>query len=90
MPEVFVTAILAEIPEGRPVIEMLNCGHPPPLLLSGGTGKFVEPADPGLPLGLARLRTCSRETASVELGYGDRLLLYTDGISEARNNSGDF
>ncbi len=90
MPEEFVTAILAEIPEGRPVVEMLNCGHPPPLLLSGGNGKFVEPADPGLPLGLARLRTRSRETASVELGNGDRLLIYSDGISEARNNSGDF
>lgn len=89
-PEEFVTAILVEIPGDRPVMELLNCGHPAPLLLSAGTGKFIEPADPGLPLGLARLCSCTRETTTVELGPADRVLLYTDGISEARDKAGEF
>lgn len=88
--EEFVTAILAEIPTSWAAVELLNCGHPPPLLLSAGTAKLIEPADPGLPLGLARLRACTRETTTLDLGQTDRLLLYTDGISEARDKSGDF
>lgn len=88
--EEFVTAILAEFPTTWAAVELLNCGHPPPLLLSAGSGKLIEPDDPGLPLGLARLRACTRETTTIELGAADRLLFYTDGISEARDKSGDF
>jgi serine phosphatase RsbU (regulator of sigma subunit) len=88
--EEFVTAILAEFPDDGLAMELLNCGHPPPLLLSGGTGKFLEPADPGLPLGLAQLQTCVREPATFGLAAGDRVLFYTDGISEARSRSGAF
>jgi hypothetical protein len=88
--EEFVTAVLAELPEDGLAMELLNCGHPPPVLLSGGTGKFLEPADPGLPLGLAQLLTCPREPMTFGLAPGDRVLFYTDGISEARSRSGAF
>jgi serine phosphatase RsbU (regulator of sigma subunit) len=87
----FVTAVLAEVKGGGPAIEILNCGHPPPLLLSGGALRYIEPAEPGLPLGLAELLAVGpRMTSTVVLGPDERLLFYTDGISEARDKSGNF
>lgn len=88
--EEFVTAVLAQIRAGGSRIEILNCGHPPPLLISGPAGRFIEPQDVGLPLGLGQLTTASRDLDIVALCPGDQMLFYTDGISEARDRSGDF
>jgi serine phosphatase RsbU (regulator of sigma subunit) len=87
--EEFVTAVLAQITCG-PTIEILNCGHPPPLLVSGGAAHFIDPPEAGLPLGLSQLAASPRKTGSLRLGPGDRMLFYTDGISEARDKSGRF
>jgi sigma-B regulation protein RsbU (phosphoserine phosphatase) len=65
-------------------IEVCNAGHPPPLLI--GRGK-VKPIDPtGLPLGAF----CDVQFAThqVQVEPGQAILLYTDGLSEARDNSG--
>ncbi|HWG63228.1 MAG TPA: PP2C family protein-serine/threonine phosphatase [Streptosporangiaceae bacterium] len=88
--EEFVTAVLAQITGGGSRIEVLNCGHPPPLLLSPATARFIEPEQPGLPLGLSHLAVFPRHVTATALGQGDRLLFYTDGISEARDRSGAF
>ena len=88
--EEFVTAVLAEIPARGPVVTILNCGHPPPVLVSGGRQQFIETASPGLPLGLEELLVSARETTTVSLGASGRILFYTDGISEARDSSGQF
>jgi sigma-B regulation protein RsbU (phosphoserine phosphatase) len=71
-------------PDGR--VELCNAGHPPPLHLHGGS---LDPiARTGLPLGAMRRSTfVSRE---IRLAPGDRLILYTDGVTEARSASGDF
>jgi serine phosphatase RsbU (regulator of sigma subunit) len=88
--EEFVTAVMAEIdPEGTE-IRLLNCGHPPPLLLSGGLAQPAEPLEASLPLGLACLAPGERKEHTVAFGPGDRMLFYTDGISEARDKSGAF
>jgi len=88
--EEFVTAVLAEIPEDGSVVEILNCGHPPPLLLTGGAARLLEPREAGLPLGLAQFADGPRELSTVTVGPGERLLFYTDGIGEARDKSGQF
>jgi Stage II sporulation protein E (SpoIIE) len=88
--EEFVTAVLAQIADGGRSVEILNCGHPPPLLLSGGAARFIEPREAGLPLGLAEFAVGPREMSTVGFGPGDRMLFYTDGISEARDKSGEF
>ncbi|HUB42900.1 MAG TPA: PP2C family protein-serine/threonine phosphatase [Streptosporangiaceae bacterium] len=89
--EEFVTAVLAQVPAGQPQIEILNCGHPPPLLLSGAApGRLIEPGEPGLPLGLAQLCPDPRQAAKLDFQPGQRVLFYTDGISEARDNAGVF
>lgn len=88
--EQFVTAILAQVSDDGSAIELLNCGHPAPLLVGDGGSRFIEPAEAGLPLGLAELAAPDRVAATVEFGPGEALLLYTDGISEARDKHGDF
>ncbi len=88
--EQFVTAVLAEVSSDGSKIQLLSCGHPPPLLFAGGTGRFVEPTMPGLPLGLSHLGEFPRDVTTLPFGPGDQLLFYTDGVSEARNIAGDF
>ena len=69
--EEFVTAVLAQISDGRPAIEILNCGHPPPLLLSGHMARFIEPCEacchsawPSCPAGRARAPPSTSARAS--------------------------
>lgn len=86
----FVTAIMAEIAQEGTEIRLLNCGHPAPLLLRGGRARLAEPLEASLPLGLGHLDTTERKEHSAPFGPGDRMLFYTDGISEARDSSGAF
>jgi serine phosphatase RsbU (regulator of sigma subunit) len=85
-----VTAIMAEIAKDGTEIRLLNCGHPSPLLLSGGRARLAEPLEASLPLGLGHLDTTERKEHTAPFGPGDRMLFYTDGISEARDSSGVF
>jgi serine phosphatase RsbU (regulator of sigma subunit) len=69
--------------------ELVCCGHPPPMLLRGGSAAFVAPyAAP--PLGLLDLAEGWCRTSMIPVGDGDQLLLYTDGVSEARDATGRF
>jgi len=87
--EDFVTALLVELgPDGT--LSLVSCGHHPPLLLpSGDDGPrsvLVDTGPPQRPLGLG-------VTGAVETTAwtpGSRLLLYTDGLVEARDGSGAF
>ncbi|MFC7220882.1 PP2C family protein-serine/threonine phosphatase [Streptomyces polyrhachis] len=89
--EAFTTAVLAEITPDRRRIHLLNRGHPAPLLLlSNGIVRVCEPANPALPLGLNHLGTWSDETLEVDFPPGATFVLFTDGLTEARNARGDF
>lgn len=88
--EEFVTAIMAEIAEGGQEMALLNCGHPPPLLLHGARASFAEPPETAPPLGLTRLVAARRKQYGIAFGPGDQMLFYTDGISEARDERGEF
>ncbi len=88
--EEFVTAVLAQISADGCRAEILNCGHPPPLLVRDGEITAVERAEAGLPLGLADLTRETCEVSTISLKQGDRLLFYTDGITEARDKQGAF
>lgn len=86
-PERFVTALLAGFGCGG--ADMVCCGHPPPLLVRGGTASFVE-TFPAPPLGLLDLAEGWCKKFTVAFGSGDTLLMYTDGVTEARNSSGAY
>lgn len=89
--EEFVTAQLIDIPRGCSGGEpqIVCCGHPPPLLLSDGRATFLDVIPPAPPLGLLGLAGHARPSPS-PLGAraGDTVLLYTDGVTEARDRSG--
>jgi serine phosphatase RsbU (regulator of sigma subunit) len=87
-PERFVTALLVNFPSTG-WAELVCCGHPPPLLLRGGSAMFIEP-DAAPPLGLLDLADGWCRTSTIPVGDGDGLLLYTDGVSEARDAAGRF
>jgi sigma-B regulation protein RsbU (phosphoserine phosphatase) len=69
-------------PDGA--IEIVNAGHIPPLLISGGQARGL-PAT-GLPIGLFCAPTHAVET--LRLAPGDSLVVVTDGVTEARDRSG--
>ncbi|WP_181387254.1 PP2C family protein-serine/threonine phosphatase [Streptomyces sp. Act143] len=83
-PEDFVTAVLAEFAPGE--VRLVNCGHPAPIRAGKQVG-LLEPLEPAPPLGLHPRPRLYR----FYLQSGDRLLFYTDGLSEARDaNGADF
>lgn len=87
-PERFVTALLINIAGGS--AELVFCGHPSPLLLRGGSATFIDPCPAAPPLGLLDLADGWCSATLVPFGEGDRLLCYTDGVSEARDGDGRF
>jgi hypothetical protein len=70
--------------------DLVCCGHPPPLLLSGGAATFLGPLPSSPPLGLLDLAEGWCAATTFPFGECDRLLLYTDGVSEARDSAGRF
>ena len=97
-PERFVTALLmnfpvesadGSVPPAGSRAELVCCGHPPPLVVRDNSAAFIEPyAAP--PLGLLDLAEGWCRASMMPVGDGDQLLLYTDGVSEARDADGRF
>ncbi|MEU9082975.1 PP2C family protein-serine/threonine phosphatase [Streptomyces sp. NPDC048357] len=89
--EGFTTCVLGEVPPGAGVLRLLNRGHPEPLLLHGnGELVVLAPAEPALPLGMGELGGWPDRAEEWAFPAGTTLLLYTDGLSEARDRAGDF
>ncbi|MFD7285482.1 PP2C family protein-serine/threonine phosphatase [Streptomyces sp. NPDC059863] len=88
--EGFVTAVIVEFREGEDVVRIANRGHPPPLLIRQDNVLPLDPRTSALPLGLGDLRADEHQVDTYELAVGDRLLLYTDGVIEARDAAGRF
>jgi phosphoserine phosphatase RsbU/P len=79
-PGFYATLVAGRALEGG-AVELVNAGHPAPLLLRDGRVTALEAT--GQPLGL--LCDTSYETRRVELEPGETLLLFTDGFSEAQS-----
>ncbi|MDX3239524.1 PP2C family protein-serine/threonine phosphatase [Streptomyces sp. ME03-5709C] len=90
--ERFVTAAVVEIPDDEPCVRVVSCGHLPPILLHDGTVTTLDVPEPAPPLGLGGLPGTGNGYAPTTFPFvsGDRLLLYTDGVTEARNGAGEF
>ncbi|MET7765435.1 PP2C family protein-serine/threonine phosphatase [Streptomyces sp. NPDC005336] len=88
--ESFVTALLLDVPDDSPIVGMVDCGHPPPLLLHDGKVRLVEVGAPALPLGLVEASERFFQVETFAYEDNDLLVLYTDGVIEARDAFGTF
>ncbi|MCW7940744.1 protein phosphatase [Streptomyces hygroscopicus] len=88
--ERFATSLLVEIPDHDPITRMTSCGHPPPLLLSAGHVVTIPSLHPAPPMGIGATEPDAYTLDVFSFEPGDTLLLYTDGVIEARNSGGRF
>jgi serine phosphatase RsbU (regulator of sigma subunit) len=88
--EQFVTAVLMGVPRDA-IAEVVNCGHPSPLLLRDTEpASGLDPPSRVPPLGVLPPDQVRPPVLSLPLRPGDRILLYTDGAIEARDPAGNF
>lgn len=83
-----VTAWLGILDINTGVVEFVNAGHNPPMLMrSDGKFEFLR-SKPGF--ALAGLENMNYQKNEIRLKKGDKLFLYTDGVTESENSSGEF
>jgi hypothetical protein len=83
----FVTAIMMQLDVDTGVLTWVNRGHHPPVLIRGGRWISTLTCPPAHPMGLDLGLPVTLCQAHLE--PGDRILLYTDGITEMRNARGE-
>ncbi|MFP5369745.1 MAG: PP2C family protein-serine/threonine phosphatase, partial [Actinomycetes bacterium] len=83
----FATAVLARLDLVSGELRWVNAGHPAPLIVRDHQLVYPPPCLSSLSLGLQRGPAVE---CAVQLRAGDRVLLYTDGIVEARSPQGVF
>jgi serine phosphatase RsbU (regulator of sigma subunit) len=82
---------MADLDTSSGLLHWVNAGHPFPLLLRGGKVVKALETDPRPPLGLGHLVSdLPVEVGQEQLEPGDMVLLYTDGVVEARSPEGEF
>lgn len=86
----FITAFAANYDPQTGLLSYTNAGHNPPVLRRAGQPPLLEllDASAGIPLGVDRDH--SWDTVKVQMGTGDLLVLYTDGVTETRNAGGEM
>ncbi|CCH89100.1 Serine phosphatase RsbU, regulator of sigma subunit [Modestobacter italicus] len=83
----FATAAIARLHLDTGQLRWVNAGHPDPLIIRNGAMVSPGTCRPHPPLGL---QTRKAEVCETQLHVGDRVVLYTDGIVEARSPEGEF
>jgi len=81
----YATLVVARLqPDGE--MELINCGHVPPLIVSDGKVQTIDAGN--LPVGL--INNAEFTATSFKLAPGDRLTVVTDGVTEAEDATGEF
>jgi serine phosphatase RsbU (regulator of sigma subunit) len=97
--EGFITGVLAELALDTGVLTWVNAGHPQPLLLREGHLVKTLHTAPALPFGMSLELAAPQRPAAGGGAYrvenehlqpGDRVIFYTDGITEARSPAGEL
>lgn len=81
----YTTGVLADLDLRTGLLRYVNAGHPAPVLIRAGQAVTQLDERRRMPLGLSDSRPV---VAEYQMRRGDRLLLYTDGITEARSRDG--
>jgi serine phosphatase RsbU (regulator of sigma subunit) len=84
----FVTLALGILDTSTNQLTVVNAGHMPPIVRKADNGEIEQIAvdESGLPLGI--MEDYEYESVEFELGTGDIVVMYTDGINEAMNSDG--
>jgi phosphoserine phosphatase RsbU/P len=80
----YATCTLLQVADGR--VDIVNCGHPDLLVITPGAARFVPPPSRSTPLGLGPAPAVTSLTPDDDT----ILLVYTDGLTEARDRRGRF
>jgi serine phosphatase RsbU (regulator of sigma subunit) len=82
----FASLLYVEIEPDSGEVRLLNAGHLPPVVLRETSREEMPRGAPALGI----LSDASYEERTLELQPGDLLLVYSDGLTEAMNDRGDF
>jgi len=86
LPNIFASMVYFEVKENSGVIKFLNAGHYPPV---GKIGNEIKEMSKGAPA-LGIIHHSKYKEESVVLKKGDFFVIYSDGLTEAQNQKGDF
>jgi serine phosphatase RsbU (regulator of sigma subunit) len=86
----FVALLYAVLDPGNKTVTLSNAGQTQPIILSASKGKttYVESSGDRFPLGI--LPDCDYQESTVNLGSGDMIFFYTDGVVEALDDKGQM
>lgn len=83
-PSVYFTMVYAVLDTLTGYLTMVQAGHPPPIHVKADGTPAIPMGDGGLPIGI--LPDAEFVAFSVTLSQGDRVYLYSDGVTECRNS----
>jgi len=82
----FATAVAIAVRPGETELRLLNAGHPPPLLIRDGRAEPLAGGGPAFGI----VSGAHYTEQAVTLRKGDTLVVYSDGVTEAMNSTGEF
>jgi sigma-B regulation protein RsbU (phosphoserine phosphatase) len=85
--DMFITFFYGVLDVEAGGLRFANAGHPPPLVLRAGTGELEELPTDGTPLGM--FDQIASRSRWAEIGPGDTIVLYTDGVVDAVGPDGE-
>jgi serine phosphatase RsbU (regulator of sigma subunit) len=88
--ERFTTSLFVEVPDQDSSTMLTSCGHPAPLLLRADGTVTTPCVHPAPPLGVGLPIADGHSVDTLAFQAGDTLLLFTDGVIEARDTFGRF
>jgi serine phosphatase RsbU (regulator of sigma subunit) len=86
LPNRFATLVYVEARDTDGAVRLVNAGHMPPVRISGGTYHELRRGD----MALGMIPGSTYEEQHEELQPGDMLITYSDGLTEALNEAGEF
>ncbi len=85
---IFASLVYLELNSGDPKLRMVNAGHMPLLLVKNNSGSVVHVGIQAPGLGI--VSEAKYNEAPLDMEQGDTLIVFSDGITEARNSGGMF
>ena len=85
--KMFITAWMGMLNIDTGELQYVNAGHNPPLIFRSGKYEYLKGRTGFV---LAAMKKSRYESRSLTLSAGDRVMLYTDGVTEAKNKEGAF